>query len=91
MFIAVSISSVLLLIRKDASVAFMGMAWVLVPLVLLAIGLQYGSMEHFAQAALGDWVFWGVSLMWALIMLCLGPLAFLAHYVILLVKELNSR
>lgn len=90
LLIAVSISSVLLLIQKDASVAFMGMAWVLVPLVLLAVGLQYQRLEHFTQAPLGDQAFWGVPLIWALAMLCLGPLAFLAHYVILLVKELNS-
>jgi hypothetical protein len=90
LLIAVSISSVLLLIRKDASVAFMGLAWVLIPLVLLAVGLQYGRMEHFTQAPLGDRAFWGVPLMWALAMLCLGPLAFLAHYVVLLVEELNS-
>jgi hypothetical protein len=92
LLIAVFISSVLLLIRKDASVAFMGLAWVLIPLVLLAVGVQYGRMEHFmTQAPPGDLVFWTVPLMWALAMLCLGPPAFLAHYVVLLFKELNSR
>jgi hypothetical protein len=91
LLIATSISSVLLLIQKDASVAFMGLAWVLIPLVLLAVGLRYGRMEHFmTQAPLGDLVFWGMPLLWALAMLCLGPLAFLAHYVALLVKELKD-
>jgi hypothetical protein len=91
LLIAVSISSVLLLIWKDASVAFMGLAWLLIPLVLLAVGVQYGRMEHFmTQAPPGDRIFWAVPLMWALAMLCLGPLAFLAHYVVLLVKELSS-
>jgi hypothetical protein len=91
LLIAVFVSSVLLLIQKDASVAFMGLAWVLVPLVLLAVSMQYGRMEHFlAQAPLGDQSFWAVPLMWALTMLCLGPPAFLAHYVVLLVKELKD-
>ena len=90
LLIAVFVSSVLLLIQKDASVAFMGLAWVLVPLVLLAIGMQYGRMEHFTQAPLGDQSFWAVPMMWALAMLCLGPPAFLVHYAVLLVKELSS-
>ena len=89
--IAVFISSVLLLIRKDASVALMGLAWVLVPLILLAVGAHYGRMEHLRQAPLGEQTFWGVPLVWAITMLCLGPPAFLIHYAILLIKELDAR
>jgi hypothetical protein len=92
LLIAVFISSVLLLIWEDASVAFMGLAWGLVFLVLLAVSLQYGCMGHFmTQSPPADRIFWAVPLMWALSMLCLGPLAFLAHYVVLLVKELSPQ
>lgn len=91
LLIAVFISSVLLLIRKDASVAFMGLAWVLIPLVLLAVGTRYGRLDQFSAAPLSEQVFWGMPLLWALGMLCLGPLAFLGHFMILLVKELKAR
>lgn len=91
LFIAVFISSVLLLIQKDASVAFMGLAWALIPLVLLAVGTRYGRLDRFSAAPLGEQAFWGVPLLWALGMLCLGPLAFLGHFVILLAKELKAR
>jgi hypothetical protein len=91
LLIAVFISSVLLLIRKDVSVAFMGLAWVLIPLVLLAVGTRYGRLDQFSAAPPGEQVFWGVPLLWALGMLCLGPLAFMGHFMILLAKELKAR
>lgn len=91
LLIGVFISSVLLLIQEDASVAFMGLAWVLIPLVLLAVGTRYGRLDQFSTAPLGEQAFWGVPLVWALGMLCLGPLAFLSHFAILLVKELEAR
>lgn len=90
LLIALFASSVTLLVYEDASVAFMGLAWVLIPLVLLAVGVQYGSMERFTDAPLGEQLFWGIPLLWALAMVCLGPLAFLGHYVILLIRELGS-
>jgi hypothetical protein len=90
LLIAVFISSVLLLIRRDASVAFMGLAWALIPLVLLGVGLQYGRLDRFTAAPLGDQLFWGMPLLWGLGMLCLGPLVFLGHYAILLARELNA-
>ena len=90
LFVAVSISSILLLIRKDASLIFMGAAWLLIPLILLLVGRQYGQMERLVQAPLAEQTLWGVPLTWALAMLCLGPPGFFAHCVILLVKELSS-
>jgi hypothetical protein len=89
LFIAVFISSTLLLIRKDASVIFMGLAWVLIPLVLLAVGMRYERFDQFTAASLGERIFWGPLLLWALGMLCLGPLAFAGHFLILLIKELS--
>lgn len=90
LLIAVFISSALLLIRKDASVTFMGLAWILIPLILLAVGTRYDYLGQFSAAPLGEQVFWGVPLLWALGMLCLGPLAFVGHFLILIIKELKA-
>lgn len=91
LLIGVFISSILLLIQEEASVVFMGLAWVLIPLVLLTVGVRYGQFEHFMAAPLGEQAFWAVPLLWALGVLCLGPLAFLGHFMILVVKELKAR
>jgi hypothetical protein len=91
LFIAVFIISVMMLVRRDASVAFMGIAWVLVPSILLAVGVRYGNMERLSSAPLAEQALWGVPIMWALVMLCLGLPAFFIHGCILLIKELNAR
>jgi len=91
LLIAMFVSSLLLLIRKDASVAFMGIAWILIPLILLAVGVQYQTLARFSNAGLPEQMLWGVPLLWAMGMLCFAPLAFLAHYALLLFKELNVK
>ena len=91
LLVAVFMSSVLLLIKRDASVVFIGAAWALVPVILLIVGAHYGQFERFSSAPLAEQTLLGVPLLWAMAMLCLAPIAFLAHGVRLLVKEINAR
>lgn len=90
-FIAVFFSSVWLLVRGDASVIFLGLAYLIVPIVLIVLGAGYPTSDQTSEASLRDQVFWGVPLMWAM---CIGGLsfpAFLLHGLIALSKELNAR
>lgn len=90
LLIALFVSSILLLVRKDASIVFMALSWVLLPMILIAVGNQYPDLTTFYQAPLSEQAFWGVPLLWAFSMLCLGPLAFLGHFLVLLTKELKN-
>jgi hypothetical protein len=90
LLIALFASTILLLVHKDASILFMALAWVLLPTILIAVGNQYPHLNAFNQAPLGEQAFWGIPLLWTLTVLCLGPLAFLAHLLALLAKELGG-
>lgn len=90
LLIGVLVSSVLLLIYRDASVPFLGAVWLLLPILLLAMMLGFGSMEGMAQARLSETLVLGVPVVWMLLMLCLAPLAFAAHFLLLLRHELTG-
>jgi hypothetical protein len=89
--IGLGISSLLLLILKDASVIFLAASWLIYLLLITAVGIQYREMENLTTAPLGEQLFWGVPLMWATGVMCLAPPAFLVHLMILLIKELKAR
>ena len=90
LLLAVFVSSALLLIYRDTSVAFTAIATVLVMLILLVTSAQYARLEAFSNAPLAQQSFLGVPLVWGVLMLCLGPLAFVAHTLRLLIRELTS-
>lgn len=83
-------SSLFLLVYEDASVVFMAAAWVLYLLLVLTIGRQYGRLGNLTAVPLGEQLLWGVPLLWTMGIGCLAPLAFLGHFVILLIKELRA-
>jgi hypothetical protein len=90
-FIAVFMSSALLLMRGDASVIFIGLACLIAPMALIALGEGYLTSDQTSMASLRDQVFWGVPLIWAI---CIGGLsfpAFLLHGLIALSQELDAR
>lgn len=90
LLIGVLVSSVVLLIYRDASVAFLGGVWLLFPILLLTMMGRFGSMEALSQARLGETLIFGVPVLWMLLMLCLAPLAFAAHFLLLLKRELTG-
>lgn len=91
LLLAVFVSSALLLIRRDTSVAFTAAAFVLVMFILLVTATQYPRVEAFSAAPVAQQSLLGVPLAWGTLMLCLGPLAFVAHTLRLLIRELTAR
>lgn len=89
--ISQGISSLLLLILKDASVIFLAFSWLIYLLLITAMGIQYGEMENLTAAPLGEQLFWGVPLLWATGIVCLAPPAFLVHLMILIIQEFKAR
>ena len=90
-FIAVFWGSVWLLVRGDASVVFLGLAYLIVPLVLIVLSTGYSKSDQTPTDSLPDQVLWGTPLIWAM---CIGGLsfpAFLLHGFVALSKELNAR
>lgn len=90
LFIGLYASSLFLLIYEDASVVFMGAAWAVYLLLMLAIGSQYRRLGNLTSASLGEQTFWGVPILWTTGIWCLALPAFLVHFVLLLIKELKA-
>ncbi len=87
-WIATAIAGVVLLIRKDASVPFLAIAWTCFPLLLIGLSWRYGQIDRFLGAPLEEQLVWMTPLLWMVGAFCLGPIAFLSHLLILLKKEL---
>lgn len=86
--IAVFISSVLMLIYRGASVVFMGLAWLGLPITLLTMGLIYKTSALMDSAPLNDKLLAGVSIWW---IICIGGLSlpvFLIQMFLLARKEI---
>jgi hypothetical protein len=90
LFISLYISSLLLVIYEDASVAFLAASWLINLLLLLAVGAQYGRLGILTAASLGEQLFWGVPLVWVTTIWCLALPAFFVHFALLLIKELRA-
>jgi hypothetical protein len=90
LFISLYISSLLLVIYEDASLAFLGASWLMNLLLLLAIGAQYGRLGTLTATSLGEQLFWGVPLAWVTSIWCLALPAFFVHLTLLLIKELKA-
>jgi hypothetical protein len=80
--VAVGVSSLLLLIYRDASVVFLA--------AILGVSLQYGQMEQFSATPVGQQLPWGVLITWMMGMLCLAPPAFLIHFGMAIYKEIKA-
>ncbi len=91
LLIAVFISSILMLIYRGASVIFMGLAWLIVPIILLAMGALYGTSIRMDNAPLNGKLVLGVPLWWAI---CIGSVSlpiFLLQLLLVIRKEINAR
>ena len=87
LFIAVFISSGLMLIYRGASVVFMGLAWLGLPIILLAMGATYGTTAVMDNAPLNGKLLLGVPILWVI---CVGGISlpiFLLQLLLLVRKE----
>ncbi len=89
--IGVGVSSLLLLIHRDASVIFLATTWIICPLLLLGAGTQYEQLERLSATTLGEQLPWGIPFMWMAGIWCLAPFAFLIHLGIVVYRELKAR
>jgi hypothetical protein len=90
-FIALFSASALLLRRSEGSVIFLAVSFSLIPIVLIAISIIYGTQAQLSNAPLGDQVLWSVPLIWSM---CIGSISlpvFLLHLLNLLLKEIRAR
>ena len=91
LLIAMFFSSALMLKRGEASIIFAGLAYLIVPVVFIAIGAQYHTQLQMTNATLGEQIVWGVPMMWAICIGCISLPAFLLHSLIVLFKEVKER
>jgi len=87
-WIATAVAGIVLLVRKDASVPFLAIAWICFPLLLIGLGWRYGQLNRFQETPVEEQLVWMTPLLWIIGAFCLGPIAFLAHLFILLKQEL---
>lgn len=90
LLIAVFISSGLMLIYRGASVVFMGLAWLGLPIILLTMGATYGTAALMDNAPLNGKLILGVPTLWVI---CVGGLSlpvFLLQLLLLVRKEITA-
>jgi len=89
--IGLGISSLLLLIYHDAGVIFLSISWLICPLFMLIARVQYGQLDQFLAAPLGQQLPWGVLMMWMEVIWCCAPPLLLFQLGMALYKELKAR
>ena len=89
--VAITVSLVLLLIFRDASVIVLAIGWIGWPLWLIATALRYRTMDGLNSAPFRE----QIVLIVPTCLLCLlpiaGMIAFLAHWIRLAVKEVKGQ
>lgn len=89
--IAMFVSLVLLLIFRDASVIALTVAWLGYPVLLIGTALRYRTLDALNAAPLREQIVWLTPTCLLPFLAVAGGIAFLAHFIWLVVKEITAR
>ena len=89
--IAILISLTLLLVYQDASAIALASVWRGCPLFFILAMAHYGTLEQFSASGFRENILWLTPLCLLWFLAVAGAIAFLGHFVLLLIKEISGR
>jgi hypothetical protein len=89
LLIAGTVSTILMLVRRDTSVVFLAAVWVILPIWLLWVGREYNTIAELYNAPFSEQLMFTAPIIWSTLVICCAPPLFLAHLVWLGVRELR--